>query len=198
MCRYVAIVAFAMVELMTCAPPPLRVTIDCGSDEDPAQISNSRSAELFRSNSHFDVDSFCNLIHNAIPQVVKDGKIVVEQDLDQDGLGDSLAPVAIAPPSGFIPKLRFPKLKPPRLRTPMLNVPKLRPFQGALKPPKIGSPMSFRPLRYEEQSSAERLEKFKKGVQKMLHFVKFLGKIDQYLSERTRIVIDKLTKTFVD
>ncbi|XP_050353093.1 uncharacterized protein LOC126775302 [Nymphalis io] len=201
MCRYVAIVALAMVELMTCAPPPLRVTIDCGSDEDPAQYSNSRSAELFRSNSHFDVDSFCNFIHNAIPQVVKDGKFVVEPDLDQEGLSDSLAPVAVAPPSGFIPKLVFPKLRPPRLRTPTLNtvnVPKLRPFHGTLKPPKIGSPMSFPSFRYEEQSSAERLEKFKKGVQKMLHFVKVLGKIDQYISERTRIVIDKLTKTFLD
>ncbi|CAH2093767.1 unnamed protein product [Euphydryas editha] len=197
MCRYVAIVALVMVELMTCAPPPLRVTIDCGSSEEE-QMSNSRSSELFRSNPRFDVDSFCNLIHNAIPQVVEDGKFVVESDLDQEGFSDTMAPVAVAPPSGFIPKLPFPKLKPPRLRMPKLNVPKLKPYHGSLKPPKIGSPMSFSNLRFTEESSAEKLEKFKKGVQKMLYFVKVLSKIDQYVSERTRIIVDQLSRTFAD
>lgn len=49
-----------------------------------------------------------------------------------------------------------------------------------------------------EESSAERMEKFKKGVQKMLHVVKVLGQVDHYLTERTRIVVDKLSKTFAD
>ncbi|XP_045454235.1 uncharacterized protein LOC123663608 [Melitaea cinxia] len=161
-------------------------------------MSNSRSSELFRSSSRFDVDSFCNLIQNAIPQVVEDGKIIVEPDLDQDGFSDTIAPVAIAPPSGFISKLPFQKLKPPRLRTPTLNAPKLKPLHGASRPPKIGSPMKFSKFRFEEESSAEKLEKFKKGVQNMLHFVKVLGKIDQYVSERMRIIVDQLSRTFAD
>lgn len=164
-------------------------------------MSRSRSAELLRSNSRHDVNSFCNLIQRAIPQAVKDGQFIIEPDHDLDSHSDSIAPVAVAPPSSFIPKL-LPKIKPPRLSMPGLNVPKLKPsFHNSLRAPKIGSPMSFHrfpKLRYEEDSSAERMEKFKKGVQNMLHFVKVLGRIDQYISERTRIVVDKLTKTFAD
>ncbi|CAH0713946.1 unnamed protein product, partial [Brenthis ino] len=199
MSRYVALAALLLVELVRSAPPPLRVTIDCGSDEDPAQIQHrSRSSELLKSNSRFDVNSFCNLIHRAIPQAVKDGQFIIEPDFDQDGQGDTTAPVAVAPPSSFIPKL-LPKLKPPRLRVPGLNVPKLKPsIHSSFRAPKVGSPMPFPRLRYEEESSAERMEKFKKGVQHMLHFVKVLGKIDQYISERTRIVVDKLARTFAD
>lgn len=53
-------------------------------------------------------------------------------------------------------------------------------------------------MRVGEDSSAERMERFKKGIQKMLHVVKVMGQIDQYLSERTRIIVDKLTKTFAE
>ena len=164
-------------------------------------MSRSRSGELLRSNSLYDVNSFCNLIQRAIPQAVKDGQFIIEPDQDLDGQSDTAAPVVIAPPSSFIPKF-LPKKKPPRLSMPVLNVPKLKPIlYNSLRAPKIGSPMPFHrlpKLRYEEESSAERMEKFKKGVQNMLHFVKVLGKIDQYISERTRIVVEKLSNTFAD
>ncbi|XP_052738820.1 uncharacterized protein LOC112055347 [Bicyclus anynana] len=159
------------------------------------------SAEISRNSPHFDINSFCDLIHRAIPEAVKDGKFVRAPNDDQVGYSDSLAPVVVAPPRGIIPS-GFPKFRPSRLGTPKFDVPKLRPLMQGLNAPKIGPAMTFKtssPRYYvEKESSAERMEKFKKGVQKMLHVVKVIGKIDQYLSERTRIVVDKLTKTFSD
>ncbi|XP_039751894.1 uncharacterized protein LOC120627857 isoform X2 [Pararge aegeria] len=200
MCQYVAIVATVVLALAACIPSPLRLTIDCRSEEDLLHVPKSRSAELSRSfsSSRFDINSFCNLIHRAIPEAIKDGKFVTLPEADQVGHSDTVAAVAVAPPRGFIPP-GLPKLRPSRLGTPRIDVPKLRPILHGLKAPRIGPTMSFRQSRYEdEESSAERMEKFKKGVQKMLHVVKVIGKIDQYLSERTRIVVDKLTKTFSD
>ncbi|XP_041971444.1 uncharacterized protein LOC121727599 [Aricia agestis] len=191
-------IILVMINIVLCHPAPLRVTIDCGSDEDSAQYSSSRSAEL-RGNSRFDMDSFCSMIQRAIPKAIKNGKFIL-RDSDQAGAGDTQAPVAVLPPGGFIPKLMsLPRRNIAKLGVPKLPVPKLRPNNGKL-PPKVGNPMTFASLRDsdEEQTSAERMEIFKKGVQKMLHFVKVLGQIDQYLSERTRIIVDKLSKTFAD
>ncbi|XP_045769947.1 uncharacterized protein LOC123870646 [Maniola jurtina] len=198
MCQLVAILSLVVLALAACVPPPLRVTIDCSSGEDSQYLPKYRSAEFSRSNSRFDINSFCDLIHRAIPEAVKNGKFVTGQEDDQVGHSDTVAPVMAAPPRGFIPP-GFPKLRPSRLGTPKLDVPKLRPMLHGLKAPKIGPAKSFRRLRYEEEeSSAERMARFKKGVQKMLQVVKVIGKIDQYLSERTRIIVDKLTKTFAD
>lgn len=159
------------------------------------------SDELFDS-SRFDVNSFCSMINRAIPKAVEDGRFVlVEPGQDQIGYGDSQTPVAISPPQGFVPKLGLHRLKSPRLGIPKMSVPKLKPSSRGTKPaPTLGAPMSFATFRSnpDEESSAERMEKFKKGVQKLLHVVKVLGQIDQYLSERTRILVDKLSKTFSD
>lgn len=166
--------------------------------EDELYLPRSRSTELSRSRTHFDISSFCDLIHRAIPETVEDGKFVIPPDYDQVGYSDSEAPVAVAPPRGYIPP-GLPKFRPSRLGIPKIDVPKLTPTLHGHKPPKLGPAMTFRKLKYdEEESSAERMEKFKKGVQKMLNVVKVIGKIDQYLSERTRIIVDKLTKTFAD
>lgn len=121
--------------------------------------------------------------------------------MDQTGYSDTLVPMSAPPPEGFIPKFSLPKFRVPKLRVPKINVPTLRAQEySPFSVPKVGSSMYFSPLRSstEEESSAERTEKFKKGVQKMLHVVKVLGQLDQYLSERTRILIDKLSKTFAD
>lgn len=119
--------------------------------------------------------------------------------MDQTGFSDTQVPKSVAPPEGFIPKLALPRFKTPKLKIPKIKVPVLR-GQDEYPAPRIGRPMSFASLRSssEDETSAERMEVFKKGVQKMLHVVKVLGQIDQYLSERTRIVIDKLSKTFAD
>ncbi|XP_073948519.1 uncharacterized protein [Choristoneura fumiferana] len=186
------------------APAPFHVTINCGSKERDSSILGSiLKAKASDKKGKFDVESFCDLIHNAIPEAVKDGKFVVvdDADMDQEGYGDTQVPIAIAPPSAFIPKLGLPKLKKPKLRIPTINVPKLSvPVNKPLTAPRLGSTMSFRTYRdsYEEPSSAEKMEEFKKGVQKMLHFVKVLGQVDQYLTDRTRTVIDKLSKTFAE
>ncbi|KOB75391.1 Arp2/3 complex p21 subunit [Operophtera brumata] len=149
-------------------------------------------------NSRFDVNSFCSLIHNAIPTAVKDGRFVVVDDTDQSGFSDTQVPMSVAPPKGFIPKLQ-PRFRTPKLNVPKIKVPELR-ANHEYSAPRIRRPMSFSSLRSssEDVTSAERMEAFKKGVQKMLHVVKVLGQIDQYLSERTRIIIDKLAKTFAD
>lgn len=168
------------------------------------QLQETPYGSLFRSLDYgrrprVNLNSFCNLIHNAIPKAVENGKfILIDEDLDQDGFSDTQVPTAVAPPTGFIPMLGLKKLKGPRLRVPNLNVPKLQ-ARGGQKAPRVGSSINITPFVInEEHSSAEDMEKFKKGVQKMLHFVKVLGKIDQYLSERIRIVVDKLAKTFVE
>ncbi|KAL0818127.1 hypothetical protein ABMA28_008653 [Loxostege sticticalis] len=178
-------------------PPPVRLTIDCGSDERESLFDSFRPKSKAAS-GNTDFDSFCSLIQKAIPKAIKDGKILlINEDEDQDGLGNALVPISLAPPNGFIPK--FPKLKTPRLKIPKINVPTLAAPERTFSAPRVGSPMIFSKLREpEEESSAEKMEKFKKGVQKMLHVVKVLGKIDQYLSERTRIIIEKLSKTFAE
>ncbi|CAK1541510.1 unnamed protein product [Leptosia nina] len=194
MSRNVVIVTLIVVKLATTAPSPLQVAIGCGSDE------KSRSSEILNDNSNSDIDSFCDLINNVVPKGIKDGKFVLpESRSDEDLIGNSNAPIgaALAPPSGFIPKFSSkPKI---RLKTPKINTPKLIPHAN-IRAPKLSAPMSFPSLRkvLHEDSSAERMERFKSGVQKMLHVVKVLGQIDQYLSERTRIVIDKLSRTFMD
>ncbi|PZC83622.1 hypothetical protein B5X24_HaOG207605 [Helicoverpa armigera] len=197
MCRYVA-VALMLVNYIAGAPPPLRLTIDC-SDERIPYNSAFRLSDYNR-NSGLDVNSFCNLIHNAFPSSIQDGKFILIEPEDQTGYSDTQVPIAIAPPAGFIPGLGIPKLKIPQLRLPALDIPKLKEHSGSrYKPPRVGSPMiSTSVMRVSEDSSAERMEKFKKGVQKMLRVVKVLGQIDQYLSERTRIIVDKLTKTFAE
>ncbi|XP_013141719.1 PREDICTED: uncharacterized protein LOC106105810 [Papilio polytes] len=190
------------MELYECAPPPMRLTIDCSSDEESFfPMVSSSSAENFDS-SHFDVDSFCAMIQRAIPKAVENGRFLpTPQDYDMTGYADSQAPVAITPPKGFIPNFGLNKLKISKLGIPKINVPKLKPITHKLgSAPSIGTPMKFKSLKVkiQEESSAERMEKFKKGVHKLLHVVKVLGQIDQYLSDRTRIVVDKLSKTFGD
>ncbi|KPJ07767.1 hypothetical protein RR48_03480 [Papilio machaon] len=204
MSRYVFIIAFlfAIEQFCKCAPPPMRLTIDCSSDEESFfPMVSSSSAEAF-SSSHFDVDSFCAMIQRAIPKAVKDGRFLPSsQDYDMAGHADSQSPIAISPPKGFIPNLGLNKLTTSKLGIPKINVPKLKPVTRKLgSAPSIGAAMPFKSLKVniEEESSAERMEKFKKGVQKLLHVVKVLGQIDQYLSDRTRIVVDKLSKTFGD
>ncbi|XP_075984105.1 uncharacterized protein LOC142981854 [Anticarsia gemmatalis] len=178
--------------------PPLRLTIDC-SDERISPYNSFRSSDQNR-NAGLNVESFCSLIHNAIPKAVQDGKfILIEPDSDQEGFSDTQVPISIPPPKGFISSLGLSKLKIPKLRVPKLNVPTLQARVGPRKPPRIESTMRFAPSMIpEEDSSAERMEKLKKGVKKMLHFVKVLGQIDQYLSERIRIVVDKVSKTFAE
>lgn len=166
----------------------------------PFQDSYGRSSSFNRrppDPSRFNVNSFCNLIHNAIPDAVKDGRFIIDDD--QTGFSDTQVSKSVAPPAGLIPKFSHPRFKTPKLKVPKIKVPVLK-TQDEYSAPKIGRPMSFSSLRssFEDESSAERMEVFKKGVQKMLHVVKVLGQIDQYLSERTRIVIDKLSKTFAD
>ncbi|KAG7303512.1 hypothetical protein JYU34_012037 [Plutella xylostella] len=207
MYRNVAIIVFVLMvdPSPVAAPPPLRLTIDCGTEDDAdspsGRSSFHRSPSIF--GNDFDVNSFCQLIHNSIPKAVKDGKFMIkeESDMDQSGFADTLMPIAIAPPQGFpIPRLNLPRLRLPRLRVPRINVPRLLPqLEGPMAPPRLVSTMSIPRLReVEEETSAEKMEKFKKGVQKMLHVVKVLGQVDQYLSERTRIVVDKLSKTFAE
>lgn len=149
-------------------------------------------------NPRFDVDSFCGFIQKAIPKAVKAGKF--RPTGDQTGYSNHQVPIAIAPPRGFVPKLGGPRFRGPKVKIPKLSVPKLRRLNGYFAPPTVGSPMSITSFRdsADEESSAEKMEKFKKGVQKMLHVVKVLGQIDQYLSERTRIIVEKLSKTFGD
>ncbi|KAM3959535.1 LOW QUALITY PROTEIN: uncharacterized protein ACR2FA_006468 [Aphomia sociella] len=180
------------------APPPVRLTIDCGSkDKESFHGFNLRSFTKGYQDS-LDVDSFCNLIHSAIPKAIRDGKVILVESEDQDGFGNSHVPISLPPPQGFIPDIPLPKFKVPKLGSPKIEVPNLRKLlDRPFSPPRVGSAMSFsRRNDYDEESSAERMEK--KGVQKMLHVVKVLGQIDQYLSERTRIVVDKLSKTFAD
>ncbi|CAG9791621.1 unnamed protein product [Diatraea saccharalis] len=199
-------VAVSLILIFICvyvrAPPPMRVTIDCPSDKKGTPTSRfSPKVKADNINGEFNVGSLCNLINSAIPKAVEDGRFILLEDRydDQDGFGDTLLPISAAPPAGFIPKLQ--KIKPPRLRIPKLKVPPLGLFpgtKGPRLPPKLGTGTIFTPRAVEEETSAERMEKFKKGVQKMLHIVKVLGQIDQYISERTRIIVDKLSKTFAD
>ncbi|XP_028159027.1 uncharacterized protein LOC114351878 [Ostrinia furnacalis] len=196
MYRYVAVI------LLICdyvrGPPPVRLTIDCGSEEKDSLLDGFRPFKQRSASGNLDINSFCNMIQRAIPKAIKDGRFVpVDEDDDQDGLGNALTPISVAPPNGFIPN--FPKLKTPRLKIPRINVPTLGVPERTFSAPRVGSPMSFSKYREpEEETSAEKMEKFKKGVQKMLHVVKVLGKIDHYLSERTRIIIEKLSKTFAE
>jgi hypothetical protein len=150
------------------------------------------------SKNNFDIGSFCDLINHAIPKAVKDGRFILaeERSSDQETIGNSFVPISVPPPKGFIPSL--PTLKPPRLSIPKLNVPTLLSQKKSTLAPKVGSPMAFPKLRMNEESSAERIDKFKKGVQKMLHIVKVLGKVDKYISDRTRIIVDKLAKTLTE
>ncbi|XP_063541244.1 uncharacterized protein LOC134750082 isoform X2 [Cydia strobilella] len=185
------------------APSPLRVTINCGSHESDSSILRSISRTAHKNKGTFDVNSFCDLIHNAIPKAVQDGRFVVadQDDMDQEGYGDTQSPIAIAPPKGYIPKLGMSRINKPKLRIPAIKVPRLHvALHKPIKPPVLGSSMIFKTYRdsYEEPTSAEKMEQFKKGVQKMLHFVKILGQVDQYLTERTKIVIEKLSKTFAE
>ncbi|KAJ8711420.1 hypothetical protein PYW07_008662 [Mythimna separata] len=180
-----------VVNYIAGAPPPLRLTIDC-SDERVSHGSAYRSSDYTR-NSRLDVDSFCSLIHNAFPKTVQDGRFILIEPEDQTGHSDTLAPISIAPPAGFIPSI--PKLKIPKLRIPSLNVPMLKEHPGSFTPPRIGTPMTTAVMRIGDESSAEKKEKFKKGVQKMLHV---LGHIDRYLFERMRIIFEILTKPLLN
>ncbi|XP_047999257.1 uncharacterized protein LOC125236480 isoform X2 [Leguminivora glycinivorella] len=197
-------VVIALFEVAAAAPSPLRVTINCGSHESDSSILRSISrTKAAQNKGTFDVSSFCDLIHNAIPKAVQDGRFVVadQDDMDQEGYGDTQSPISIAPPKGYIPKLGLSRINKPKLRIPAIKVPRLdHALNKPLKPPVLGSSMIFKTYRdsYEEPTSAEKMEQFKKGVQKMLHFVKILGQVDQYLTERTKIVIDKLSKTFAE
>ncbi|VVC90464.1 unnamed protein product [Leptidea sinapis] len=154
---------------------------------------------MSRSDTNNGGDSFCNLINNAVPKAVKDGKFVLDTNDDQIGYSNAPVNEAVAPPSGFIPKLQFPKLKKPKLGVPKMSIPKLKP-RGPIKAPRVGVAMPFAAMRkaIDEESSAERMERFKKGVQRMLRFVKVLEQFDEYISERTRIIIDKLSKTLAE
>ncbi|CAH2986143.1 unnamed protein product [Chilo suppressalis] len=198
--RYVALLLIMMICESVRAPPPMRVTIDCSADKrDTPAVSYGPNLRAKNVHSDLDMRSFCSLINSAIPKAVEDGRFILLEDRDdQEGFGDTLFPISVAPPAGFIPKL--PNLRPPRLRIPKLKVPTLSFHEKTLLTPKLGSfrsPKVFAARASpDEETSAERMEKFKKGVQKLLHVVKVLSKVDQYLSERTRIIVDKLSKTF--
>ncbi|XP_053617275.1 uncharacterized protein LOC128679218 isoform X2 [Plodia interpunctella] len=188
--RYVVILLFVVVFRRVRAPPPIRVTIDCGSKERDSLGTPGLDGR-------FTVNSFCNLIHNSIPKAIHDGRVIFLED--QDGFGNSHVPISMPPPEGFVPKLELPKFRVPKLKIPTMKVPTLKLHSDNLKAPRLGSAMKIPTFRYEEEdSSAERMEKFKKGVRKMLHVVKVLGQIDQYLSDRTRIIVDKLSKAFAE
>ncbi|KAJ0172971.1 hypothetical protein K1T71_011147 [Dendrolimus kikuchii] len=199
----VAVLYFIIIIHVFCIrtmPSPIRVTIDC-SDEKPSRPWVSKSRQFEQRQGNMNMNSFCNLIHSALPKAVKNGRfILIEPDQDQTGLGDTISPIAIAPPKEFLTRTGIHRFKQPKLKIPRINVPTLRPRDMSPLAPRIASPMYVPSSRYseEEESSVERMEIFKKGVQKLLHFVKVLGKIDQYLSERTRIIIEKLSKTFSD
>ncbi|XP_059053447.1 uncharacterized protein LOC131847804 [Achroia grisella] len=202
--RYVAAAVLLVMGLhVAMAPPPVRLTIDCGSKEKDSLLGFNLKPKSFTNNyrDSLDVDSFCNFIHRSIPKAIRDGKVVlVDPDSDQDSFGNTHVPISLPPPQGFIPDIPLPKFKVPKLSIPKITVPNLRNIlDGPMSPPTVGATNLFsRANDYEEESSAERMEKFKKGVQKMLHVVKVLGQIDNYISERTRIVVDKLSKTFSD
>ncbi|CAG5024553.1 unnamed protein product [Parnassius apollo] len=141
-------------------------------------MARASSSDSFDT-SNFDVDSFCSMIHRAIPKAVKDGRFVlIEPEYDQAVYADSQVPVAMSPPRGFVPRLATHGLKAPKLRIPKISVPKLKPsLRVPISAPSVGAPMSFTVFKQgnaEEESSAERMEMFKKGVQKMLHVVKKL------------------------
>ncbi|XP_028036543.1 uncharacterized protein LOC114247720 [Bombyx mandarina] len=205
MYRYVAIAFYLVFTAVTdIDTSPVRVTIDCTSESKERESLIGRSHFKRRLNSdaiskdRFDVDTFCDFIHSAIPKSVRNGKFISnEYEIDQYGFSDTQIPTAVAPPRGFVPSI--PKLKLPKLKVPVIKVPKLKSSYANISPPIIKTPVFLPTIReIDEESSAEKMEKFKKGIQKMLHVVKVLGQIDQYLSERTRIVIDKLSKTLAD
>lgn len=118
-------------------------------------------------------------------------------------MGDTFNPISVPPPKGFKisghlentnskPRFKLPRLKIPKISVPNLKSPSILPRHAA---PTVGDSMIYSIDKLTEESSAEKIEKFKKGIQKMLHVVKVIGQIDQYLSERARIVIDKVSKT---
>uniref|UniRef100_A0A2H1V668 SFRICE_002730 n=1 Tax=Spodoptera frugiperda TaxID=7108 RepID=A0A2H1V668_SPOFR len=174
-----------MLNYVASAPQPPRLTIDC-ADERVSYGSKYRSSD-YEGNSHLDVDSFCNLIHDVFPKSIQGGKFLLIEPEDQIGYSDTQVPISIAPPPDFMANLR----RIPKLRIPTFNGPRLEERPGPFSPPRM-LPTSVMRI----DSSAERMERFKKGVQKMLHVVKVLGQIDHYFSERMRIIVDKLTKTF--
>ncbi|CAH1641261.1 unnamed protein product [Spodoptera littoralis] len=179
-----------VLNYVSSAPQPPRLTIDC-SDERVSYGSKYRTSD-FKSNSHLDVNSFCNLIHNVFPKSIQGGKFLLIEPEDQIGYSDTQVPISIAPPPDFMENLR----RIPKLRIPgTFNEPRLKEWRGPFSPPRIG-PSILPTSVMKVDSSAERMERFKKGVQKMLHVVRVLGQIDQYFSERMRIIVDKLTKTF--
>ncbi|KAI5632209.1 hypothetical protein NE865_15080 [Phthorimaea operculella] len=159
------------------AAPPLKLTIDCGSQESDYPRRSSYRSKSANVPNQVDVDSICTIIHRALPKSVNDGKfILIGESTDQSHASNDIAPVTILPPKGF---------KQPRIKVPNFKVPRLKPPSTTRKlfAPRVGAPMLFPSLRArqrEETSSAERMEVFKKGVHKMLHVVKVLGKIDQY------------------
>ncbi|KAH9645598.1 hypothetical protein HF086_005247 [Spodoptera exigua] len=174
------------------APQPPRLTIDC-SDERVSYGSTYRSSD-YKGNSRLDVDSFCNLIHDVFPKSIQGGKFLLIEPEDQTGYSDTQVPISVAPPPDFMASwLQKPQI--PQLRIPTFNGVRFKQRPGPFAPSRMGTSMLPTSV-MRIDSSAERMEKFKKGVQKMLHVVKVLGKIDLYLSERMRIIVDKLTKTF--
>ncbi|KAJ2942972.1 hypothetical protein O0L34_g15162 [Tuta absoluta] len=180
------------------AAPPLKLTIDCGSQESDHPRQPSYRTKSANSPNQVDVDSICTILHRALPKSVNDGKfILIGESTDQSHASNDLTPITITPQRGF----KKPRIKVPNFKD--FKVPRLKPPSSTRKlfAPRVGAPMLFPSLRArqrEETSSAERMEVFKKGVHKMLHVVKVLGQIDQYLSERTRSVIDILSKTFAE
>ncbi|XP_049879662.1 uncharacterized protein LOC126376380 [Pectinophora gossypiella] len=176
--------------------------VDYQMDDVPPGVFRSRP----RDNSRTEEQTLCSVIQNILPKSANDGKFVLIGPDDQASATDNHIPISIPPPKGFYPKLdprlKIPKLKVPKIKVPKFKVPTLKSV-GSASAPRLGAPMNFPSLykarvRDEEESSAERMEKFKKGVQKMLHVVKVLGQIDQYLSERTRIIVDILSKTITE
>lgn len=164
---------------------------------------------MYDSDKHFDVDSFCGLLLRAIPRAIKNGKFIRLEDRDQDLIVDSdnHVPISVPAPRRFFEtnpsnhKWERPRNRTPKLKIPTIDVPKLKSANvPRLAAPRIANSVIMPIYRgsHEDDSSAERMERFKKGVQRLLHVVKVLGQVDQYLSERTRIVVDKLSKTFAE
>ncbi|KAL4712359.1 hypothetical protein ACJJTC_001520 [Scirpophaga incertulas] len=140
--------------------------------------------------------SLCDTIDHSIPKAIENGHFILEQEFDLDAEGNSLIPISVSPPNGFIPPL--PKLRSSILHVPRMKVPKLRALDKSLNAPKVGNHIFSKYRADEEESSAERMERVKSMVERMLHLVKLLDKVDRYLSDRTRIIIDKLSKTLAD
>ncbi|GBP54619.1 hypothetical protein EVAR_35881_1 [Eumeta japonica] len=154
---------------------------------------------------------FCRAVLKTLPRPEEDGKVsgrvaFTNAVQDQQEAGTDEIIISTLPSRDFlIRKIQVDNKGLPRLRTPIVKRPKIKvpKLEESLQSPEFlpATVVDERPyakfkdrMLKDEASQTERMENFKKGLQKMLHIVKVLGEIDHYLSDRTRIVIDKILK----